>query len=38
LHGIYTLHNTLIDKGIDVYEKGADEYEKVEEVPLPKGV
>lgn len=38
LHGIYTLHNTLIDKGIDVYEKGADEYEKVEEVPLPKDV
>lgn len=30
LQGIYALHATLIDKGIDAYEQGAEDYAKVE--------
>lgn len=30
LNGIYTLHSTLIDKGIDVYEQGEKDYAKAE--------
>ncbi len=29
LHGVYTLHATLIDKGIDAYKQGESDYNKV---------
>lgn len=38
LKGIYGLHQTLIDQGINVYEQGTVEYKEETEVPLPPGV
>lgn len=40
LQGIYGLHQTLIDQGIDVVRQGQAELERYEqeEVPLPKNV
>lgn len=38
LKGIYGLHQTLIDQGINVYDQGAKEYKEEIEVPLPPGV
>jgi hypothetical protein len=29
LNGIYALHSTLIDKGVDVYNRGAEDYKAV---------
>jgi len=38
LKGIYGLHQTLIDQGINVYEQGAADYQAETDVPLPPSV